>query len=83
MRALTPSAFNIPRAGVHTITPISNLPEVTDQVVIDGYTQPGSSPNTLAAGDNAVLLIELNGTLGGLVAGITDQRFEFALFGDS
>jgi hypothetical protein len=30
-------------------------------VVIDGYTQPGATPNTLAIGDNAVLLIELKG----------------------
>ena len=31
-------------------------------MTIDGYTQPGSSPNTLATGDNAVLKVELNGT---------------------
>ena len=38
------------------------LPTITSPVVIDGYTQPGASPNTLAEGNNAVLLIELNGT---------------------
>src|SRR6185503_12505247 len=54
-------AFNIPGAGVHTIAPLSALPQVTDSVIIDGYTQPGSSVNTLARGDNALLLIELNG----------------------
>ncbi len=55
--------FNIPGAGVHTISPTSPLPTVTDPVVIDGYTQPGASANTnaLNAGINAVLLIELNG----------------------
>jgi hypothetical protein len=53
--------FKIPGAGVHTITPLSALPDITDAVVIDGYTQPGASANTLAVGDNAVLLIELNG----------------------
>jgi uncharacterized repeat protein (TIGR01451 family) len=53
--------FNIPGAGVHTIAPISALPTLTDPVVIDGYTQPGASVNTLSVGDNAVLLIELNG----------------------
>src|SRR5262249_35843790 len=43
----------------------SALPTITDPVVIDGYTQPGSSPNTLPDGDDAVLLIELNrGDLG-------------------
>src|SRR6266511_653262 len=60
-------AFNIPEAGVHTISPLSPLPALTDDagVTIDGYTQPGSSPNTLAIGDDAVLLIELNGALAG------------------
>src|SRR5256714_11418960 len=55
-------SFNIPGSGVRTITPATELPAITSPVTIDGYTQPGSSANTLAAGDNAVLLIELNGT---------------------
>jgi hypothetical protein len=55
-------AFNIPGSGVHTITPTSALPVITSPVVIDGYTQSGSGPNTLAAGDNAALLIEISGT---------------------
>jgi hypothetical protein len=54
--------FNIPGAGVHTISPTSPLPVVTGSVTIDGYTEPGSSQNTLPSGDNAVLLVELNGT---------------------
>ena len=56
--------FNIPGNGVHTITPLSALPEITDPVFIDGYSQPGSHPNTNGPelGSNAVLLIELNGT---------------------
>jgi uncharacterized repeat protein (TIGR01451 family) len=54
--------FNIPGAGVQTIVLTSDLPPITDPVSIDGYTQPGASANTLASGDNAVLLIELNGT---------------------
>ncbi len=60
-------AFNIPGAGVHTVSPLSPLPALTDDAgtTIDGYTQPGSSPNSLAIGDNAVLLIELSGTLAG------------------
>jgi len=52
-------SFNIPGGGVRTITPASPLPDITDSVVIDGYTQPGASPNTAATGENAVLLIEL------------------------
>lgn len=54
--------FNIPGAGVHSIPLASTLPTVTDPVVIDGYSQTGASANTLAAGDNAVLQIELDGT---------------------
>src|SRR5215471_14755199 len=54
-------AFDISGAGVHTITPASALPAITAAVTIDGYTQPGSSQNTLAAGDNAVLNIQLSG----------------------
>jgi large repetitive protein len=53
--------FNIPGAGVQTIAPLSPLPTITAPVTIDGYTQPGSSPNSLAVGDNAVLRIELDG----------------------
>lgn len=56
-------AFNIPGAGVHTITLASTLPDITETVLIDGYTQPGSSANTLAVGNNAVLLIEITGSL--------------------
>jgi hypothetical protein len=54
--------FNIPGAGPYTIQPLSPLPDITDPVVIDGYTQPGASPNALAHGDNAVLMIELDGS---------------------
>lgn len=63
--------FNIPGAGVHTITPASLLPAITDQVLVDGYTQPGASRNTLASGENAVLLIELDGTVIGGSSGLT------------
>ena len=58
-------AFDIPGSGVHTITPGTSLPAITDPVMLDGYTQPGSSPNTLAVGDDAVLLIELDGSTAG------------------
>src|SRR5258706_11118120 len=59
-------AFAIPGAGVHTITPTSTLPSITEAVLIDGYTQPGNggpdaSMNTLPVGDDAVLLIEISG----------------------
>ncbi len=64
--------FAIPGAGVHTITPTTPLPTITGPVVLNGYSQPGSSPNTLAVGDDAVLQIELSGlTSGGTGIAIT------------
>jgi hypothetical protein len=55
--------FAIPGSGVHTISLTTPLPTITQTVTIDGYTQPGSSPNTLPfpQGTNAVLTIELSG----------------------
>ena len=44
--------FAIPGAGVHTISPTSPRPDVTDPVTIDGYSQPGASPNTLMVGES-------------------------------
>jgi hypothetical protein len=41
------------------------LPDITDPVTINGYTQPGASANTLPTGNDAVLKIELNGTNAG------------------
>lgn len=46
------------------IAPASSLPLISDDLVIDGYSQPGALPNTLAAeagGSNAQLKIELHG----------------------
>ena len=82
--------FKIPGTGVHTISPLSNLPTVTDPVIIDGYSQftdlnanlvrdpgepgaiantlgigPGSLGHDLGDGDNAVILIELDGSQAG------------------
>jgi hypothetical protein len=55
--------FAIPGAEVHTIQPLAPLPIVTDPVLIDGFTQAGSSPNSNGpgAGSNAVLTIRLDG----------------------
>jgi hypothetical protein len=65
--------FNIPGSGVHTISPLTVLPTITQSVTIDGYTQPGSSPNTNppTIGINAVILIQLSGTMAGNVTGLT------------
>jgi Bacterial Ig domain len=53
--------FDIPGHGPFTITPSSPLPAITHATIIDGYSQPGASPNTLAQGDNAVILLSLSG----------------------
>jgi CSLREA domain-containing protein len=71
-------AFGIPNGdtgcvnGVCTIRPTENLPAIISTVFIDGYTQPGASPNTLTligddadpaiAGDNAELKIVIDGS---------------------
>jgi len=48
-----------------TITLLSPLPDITEPVIIDGYTQPTASANTLAIGDNAVILIRIDASSGG------------------
>jgi hypothetical protein len=53
-----------------SIQPAAGLPGITDTVVLDGYTQPGASPNTLALGDNAVLKVVLDGSSGGDIPGL-------------
>lgn len=57
--------FNIPGGGVKTITLKTNMPTLADTsgpITIDGYTQPGASPNTNALASNAVILVQLVGT---------------------
>ena len=44
------------------------LPDITDPVTINGYSQPGASANTLLTGNDAVLKIQLNGTSAGFFA---------------
>ena len=62
--------FCIPGPGPHVIYPDSGLPAITDVVVIDGYTQPGSA--TANESQPAILMIELNGIdVSGIVPGIT------------
>lgn len=64
--------FSIPGTAVHTISPLSQLPTITQTVTIDGYTQPGSSPNTNppTQGLNTALKIELNGAMAGNAVGL-------------
>ena len=48
--------FNIPGGGLHTITPSTALPTVSDPVTIDGSSQPGFTGSPI---------IELNGSQAG------------------
>jgi len=53
--------FNLP-PGASTISPGSGLPAITDPVIIDGYSQIGTTPNGQADSDNAGLAVEIDGT---------------------
>jgi len=62
-----------PKTGTFLIQPLSAEPSgsynawalgpVVPTILLDGYTQPGASPNTLANGDNAKILIQIDGSL--------------------
>jgi hypothetical protein len=54
---------------------LSQTEFVGQPIILDGYSQPGSSPNTSATGDNAVLRIEVNGSQ------IAPQWFNNYLYG--
>jgi hypothetical protein len=53
--------FNIPGTGLHTIAPLTPFADITNSVAINGYSQPGSSTNSLLNGNNGRLLIRLDG----------------------
>lgn len=85
-----------PVPGICVITLKNALPEITDPVTIDGYTQPGASPNTLVVGNDAQLRIEIKGkdkAFKGLVVkahdttikGLVLNKFQYAiaLFGNN
>ncbi len=62
--------FSVSGTSPFTIQPDSALPEITDSVIIDGYSQAGASVNTLSEGNDAVLLIEIDGTNAGSSDGL-------------
>ena len=70
--------FNIPGSGPHyLVTPAAGYPMIqADNVVIDGFTQPGASPNSRTSGgtDSAQLKIVLDSRAGG--------RFVLGDYGD-
>jgi CSLREA domain-containing protein len=56
--------FNLSGGGGGTILiqPTTPLPQIVSPIHIDGYTQPGATPNTLAAGFDANFPFHLDGT---------------------
>lgn len=56
------SFANIP-TGTFVIQPTTELPAITESVIIDGYTAPGTSQNTTSIGTNATLRVVLSGSL--------------------
>ncbi|MDQ3223774.1 MAG: CSLREA domain-containing protein, partial [Gemmatimonadota bacterium] len=66
--------FNIPGTGVRTIQLGSQLPSLSDAsgpTTIDGYTQPGSAPNTDPSASNASIGVQLTTATAYAVGGIT------------
>jgi hypothetical protein len=57
--------FNLGAAGncPYTITPTSLLPAITSPLTIDGWSQPGSSPNTESTSDDAVRCVIVRGSV--------------------
>lgn len=55
--------FAIPNVGVQTIYPLRVFPDITDAVVIDGYSQRGTMPNSnsVRQGLNGTLNVQLDG----------------------
>jgi len=59
--------------GVHTIKLTSQLPTLADtsgSTTIDGYTQPGSSPNTDPLASNAKIMVQIEGGGSDLFGGL-------------
>lgn len=63
--------FSIPGAGLNTISITTSLPGITGPVTIDGYTQAGATPNTLATGTNAQIRIQIRGPEDFSASGLT------------
>ncbi len=53
--------FSLPGNGVQTIAPLTPLPDITNSVTIDGYSQPGAQANSLTNDNDGILLVRLDG----------------------
>ena len=85
--------FKIPGTGPFKINLLSPLPAITHPTVINGYNQAGARPNSLAQGENAIIMIELAGKGGGegllitaggsTVEGLAFEHFQFGIHVES
>jgi len=72
--------FNIAGSGLQMISLSSALPDITESVIINGYSQFGSSVNTLALGSDAVFKIEIIGD-NTIAAGLTVDAADVTIIG--
>lgn len=65
--------FNIPGVGIPTLAPLTDLPASTGPIFVNGWSQPGSRPNTLSEGSDAIPGIRLDGSFvsNGIFSGLT------------
>src|SRR5262245_48602467 len=63
-------SFAIPGAGPHTISPTMGLPDITEPVRIDGYTQPGATGTVRLINLDGAILTFLTVSTGSVVRGL-------------
>jgi hypothetical protein len=51
-------AFVLPGAGPAVITPVNNLPAITDPLIVAGYTEPGAKPATATSAATITVIID-------------------------
>lgn len=74
-------SFDIPGAGIHTISPASDLPTITEKTLINAKTQPGHVDRPLIEVNGSATSINSNGIVfaagsdGSTLAGLTINRF--------
>jgi len=60
--------FKIPGSGVHTITPVTQLPDLNYPVKIDGYTQGDADPATDSAPAKIEIVLDASNVREGLLS---------------
>lgn len=74
-------SFDIPGSGIHTISPTSDLPTITEKTLINAKTQPGHVDRPLIEVNGSLTSINSNGIVfaagsdGSTLGGLTINRF--------